>query len=200
MASAFLLVWGEFVDEEVDGVDIGVAVEEEAIGTQAVTAGAPDLLVIAFQVFGQVVMENEADIGFINAHTESDGGDDDGDVVTDKLLLVETAVGVVEAGVVGEGVPAVALELLGELVDLAAGGAVDNAGLLLVVVEEGEGLFKATRFGGDGEEKVFTIEAGDKFISIGDGKALFNVGADLFGGGGGDGEADGVGELLADGG
>jgi len=45
----------------------------------------------SLRYFGQVVVQHEAHIRLIDTHTESDGGDDDLDVVVDEGFLVAAA-------------------------------------------------------------------------------------------------------------
>ena len=85
-AFAFGVV-GDLVDEVAVFLSIAAGVEEEAVGRFAVAAGAPGFLVVAFEVFGKVSVDDEADVGFVDAHAEGDGGDDDGAVVADEGFL-----------------------------------------------------------------------------------------------------------------
>ena len=55
-------------------------------------------------------MDDVADVGFVDAHAEGDGGADDLGFVADEGLLVFGALGGIEAGVVGDGVDALGLE------------------------------------------------------------------------------------------
>ena len=47
------------------------------IDGRAVAAGAADLLAVALEALGQVVVVDVADVGLVDAHAEGDGGDDD---------------------------------------------------------------------------------------------------------------------------
>ena len=50
------------------------AVQQQGLGRQAVAPGAPGLLVIALDVFGQVVVHHEAHIRLVDTHAEGNGG------------------------------------------------------------------------------------------------------------------------------
>ena len=63
--------------------------------------------------------------------------------------------------------------------------------------EEGDRLRQAIGSRLHGQEKIFAVEAGDEFIGIGDMEGLLDVLAHAFGGGGGYGEADGIGKTAA---
>ena len=65
---------------------IRVAVKEDAFGRVAVAAGAPALLVVPLEAAGEVVMDDKADVGFVDTHSEGDGGDDDACLVRSALV------------------------------------------------------------------------------------------------------------------
>ena len=51
-------------------------------------------------------MDDGADVGFVDAHAEGDGGDDDFELAGEEVALDALACGGVEAGVVGGGAAA----------------------------------------------------------------------------------------------
>ena len=73
-----------FVDEKAQLLSVSIAVQQQAMSRQPIPPGAPDLLVIAFNAFGQVMVQNKAHIRFIDPHPEGDSGDDDLDIVVDE--------------------------------------------------------------------------------------------------------------------
>ena len=66
-----------FFEEELLEAAVGEAVEEDGAGGEAVATGAAYLLVVAFDGAGQGDVDDGADVGFVDAHAEGDGGDDD---------------------------------------------------------------------------------------------------------------------------
>ena len=76
------------IDEVSQLGDIAVAVQQQAVRRQAVAPGAADLLVIAFDALGQVVMHDKAHVGLVDAHAKGDRGHDDLHIVADEQLLV----------------------------------------------------------------------------------------------------------------
>ena len=54
---------------------------------RAVAAGAADFLVVALDVFGQVVVNHPAHVALVDAHAEGDGGHDHLQVVLQKGFL-----------------------------------------------------------------------------------------------------------------
>ena len=78
---------------------------------------------------GQVEVGDEAHVGLVDAHAEGDGGDHDDAVLAQEAALVGGAHCGVQAGVVGQGVDAVARHRNSAVcLDLAPRQAVDDAG------------------------------------------------------------------------
>ena len=96
-----LLLIRDTVDEAVQPHGVGWAVEEHAFARQAVSAGAARFLVITLDVLGQVMVQDEPDVGLVDAHAERDGRDDDLDLVLDEEVLSPGAFRRIESGVVG---------------------------------------------------------------------------------------------------
>src|SRR5699024_6289400 len=88
--------------------------------------GAPRLLVVAFQVFGHIVVDHEPDVGLVDAHAKGVGGHHHLDPVEQKILLVLAAAGGVHLAVVGRGPDAQPLQHGGGLLHLADGAAIDD--------------------------------------------------------------------------
>ena len=88
------------------------AVEENAVGGEAVASGAPGFLVVAFYGVGHIVVGDHADVGLVYAHAEGDGCDDDGNLVADEAFLGSLPEVGVQSGVIGPGVYAVPCEFL----------------------------------------------------------------------------------------
>ena len=82
---------------------VGVAVEEDGAGGQAIAAGAADLLVEGFDGGGERGVDDGADVGLVDAHAEGDGGDDDLELAGLEVALDALADAGLEAGVVGGG-------------------------------------------------------------------------------------------------
>ena len=77
-----------FLDEPLLLDGVARAEEQQALGREAVPSGAPGFLVIALDVFGQIVMDDEADVGLVDAHAEGDGGADHPHFVAQEKFLV----------------------------------------------------------------------------------------------------------------
>ena len=75
-------------------------IEHQAARGLAVAAGAARLLVIGLQAAGQIVVDDEADVGLVDAHAEGVGGGDDLDPAAHEGLLGLAAVVGQQAGVI----------------------------------------------------------------------------------------------------
>ena len=155
------------VEEEVVHLAVGEAVEQDGAGGQAVAAGAADLLVEGFDGCGQGGVDDGADIGFVDAHAEGDGGDDDFELAGLEAALDALADGGFEAGVVGGG-REVMVEFGGEFFGGLAGGGVDDGGAGGCVAEEFGGELVAARLGhlDDFDGEVGAAEAVDEECGI----------------------------------
>ena len=167
------------------------------MGWQAVAAGAPDLLVVALDAFGQVVMHHEAHIGLVDAHPEGDRRHDDLDIIPDEGFLVAAALIILQPGMVGADGIAFAGEGFAQFIHLPPGETVDDAGLILVTFQKAYGLDGGVALGCDFDIQVFPVEAGYELIRVGKVQGGFDVAAYARGGGGGQRQADRLRELPA---
>ena len=78
------MVIGHFVDEVRLLCGVTGGKEQQAIAREAVATGAAGFLIVAFDVFGQVVVDDPADVGLVDAHAEGDGRADDPHLVTEE--------------------------------------------------------------------------------------------------------------------
>ncbi|CAI8346638.1 MAG: Uncharacterised protein [Cryomorphaceae bacterium] len=61
--------------------------EQDGLCFEAVTTATADLLVVALNVFGHVVVNDEAHVRFVNPHPEGYGGTDNFYTVVHKVFL-----------------------------------------------------------------------------------------------------------------
>ena len=90
------------------------------MGAQAIPPGAADLLVIAFDALGQVVMQHKAHVGLVDAHAKGDGGHDDLHIIADEQLLIVFALFIGQPGVIGAHRKPFALQQAGQVIHLFA--------------------------------------------------------------------------------
>lgn len=85
----FSLKGGEIVLEihGLEGLLIGVTVEENTLRKEAVSARSAALLVVVLKAFGEGVMYDESDIWFVDAHSKGDCGHDNMNLIVHPLFL-----------------------------------------------------------------------------------------------------------------
>ena len=83
------------------------AEKQNTFARQTVAARAAGFLIIAFDVFRQIVVDDEADVRLVDAHAERDGRADHAHVVAQKKFLMLAAFLRREAGVIRLGAHAV---------------------------------------------------------------------------------------------
>ena len=118
--------------------DVGIVVEQQGVGRQAVAPRPAYLLIETLYAFGQVVVNDPPDVALVDAHAEGDGRHDDLDAVADEVGLRGVAFVGAEAGVVGRSRYAVGAQFGGEFVGRLARKAVDYAALPFMGCDEAE--------------------------------------------------------------
>src|SRR5260221_667093 len=164
------------VEQLHQGHDVGHAIGHPGIGRQPVAAGAAGLLVIGLEALRRVEMGDEADIGLVDAHAEGDGGDDDDSFLLEEAVLVALPHRGVEPGMIGQREPALHRQPVGDLLDLAPGLAIDDAGIGAVLLgEEGEKLCLGVLLGDDAVADIRSVEAGGEDARLAEPQPLDDV-------------------------
>ena len=73
--------------------DIARAEQQHAFARQPVAAGPPGLLIIALQIFRQIVMHHKANVRFVDPHSERNRRSDHPNVVAQECFLMFRALG-----------------------------------------------------------------------------------------------------------
>ena len=118
------------------GNDILQAIDHPRVGRQAVAPGAAGFLVIGLDALRQVEMRDEAHVRFVDAHAEGDGGNDDDAFFVEETRLVGGAHVRSEAGVIRQRGQALRGEPGGDFVHALARQAIDDAGVVGVLVAD----------------------------------------------------------------
>src|SRR5690606_40797854 len=113
-------------------------VAEPGLRGHAVAARTAGLRVVALDRLGQVDMGDEAHVGLVDAHAEGDRRHHHHAVALQEPALVLGAYLRLHAGVVGQGVDAGLLQLVGDRLDPAAGEGIDDPTLAAVAGQEVE--------------------------------------------------------------
>ncbi len=134
-------------------------------------------------------MGHEADVRFVDAHAEGDGGDHDQAVLAQEAGLVALAGLAVEARVVREGGDAVGHQEVRGFLDGGAGEAVDDPGVAGVLgAEQVEELLAGFFLRGDAVLDVRAVEARDELAALAQVEAREDFLARGVGRGGGEGD------------
>ncbi len=78
---AYASILASFLDQKFGAALISIRVVYDALGTLAVAAGPPRLLVVALDRLGQSEVDDKSHVGLVDAHAERHGGHDDLDAV-----------------------------------------------------------------------------------------------------------------------
>ena len=124
-----LVAAAELGGEAVVRDHVGPRIEQHAIARQSVAAGASDLLIVAFDRARHVPVDDVADIGFVDAHAERNGGDHHLELVARKGVLEPIARRRFHAGVVGGGADAALAQMLGQRLARLPRQRIDDAAL-----------------------------------------------------------------------
>ena len=166
---------------------VGVVVEQDALAGQAVPPGPAGFLIVAFQRLGQAVVNHQADVRLVDAHTESDGGNDNRHPVADKILLGLAAGIGVQAGVVRAGSQAPGVQVISQFLGFPAGKAVDDGGLLALFLQQGQQSAPGVALGHYGVAEVVPVKARQENPPLLQIQLADDVGAHPFRSGGGEG-------------
>lgn len=186
---------GVAISEVGEGAEIVLAGQEFAVGRFSVAPGPANFLGVVFERFGEIEMVDRANVGFVDAHPEGDGGANHGDRAGHEGVLDFRARFGAKSGVVGSGEDVVFFEEGSERFRAVLEGGVDDGGLsgrcLKFFEEVGSAFVVGER--GDGEIEVGAIEG--ELVVVGglDVKITADIAGDLRGGGGG--EAENAGDL-----
>lgn len=128
------------LEEELVRLAVDEVVHEHRAGF-AVTAGAANLLVVALDAAGEREMEHRSHVGFVDAHAERDGGDDDVEVAVEERGLRLFTRLVRQTRVVRRDAQA-AREDFGGGFGALAGGGVDDGGRAALLEQPLERAFR----------------------------------------------------------
>ena len=156
-----LLRVGLFLDELRLLDDISGAEEQQTLTRQTVASGAARFLVVALDVFRQVVMNHEAHVRFVDAHAERDGGANHPDFIAQKQLLIAGAVAGLHASVIRRGLHAIGGQPCGDALGRLAALAVNDSALVRARANERERLFVGSGLRRDAVGEVGPVEARD---------------------------------------
>ena len=107
--------------------EVFFTIERDTFAFTTITTCTSSLLIVAFEALGHVVVDDITHIGFVDAHSESDGSYDDIDIFLEEGVLILAAHSRVHAGMIGQRLDVVGLKYLGEFLNLLAREAIDDS-------------------------------------------------------------------------
>ncbi len=110
---------------------VGIIEQQLAYRRFSISARPASLLIVGFERTRDIEMRDEAQIRAIDAHTKRIGRDHDVALALFKLILSSPPRFILDATMIIHYLHAPRLELLGDLFDAFAGGAINDPGLML---------------------------------------------------------------------
>ncbi len=179
-------------DEGFHPVDVRRREEQYTLGGQAVAPGAADFLVVALEVLRKVVVDDEPDVGLVDAHAEGDGGHHDEDVVAHETLLVVVPLSIRQTRVVGADGKPLRRECRAQGIHPFSRRAINDAGIVGVPAEDLHRLTHRIVLVYNPDEKILPVEARHEFPRCVEAQRAPDVPAYARGGGRRERDADGV--------
>ena len=165
--------------------DVLVAVERDALGVLAVSAGPSGLLIIALDAFRDVVVDDKAHVGLVNAHPERYCRHDDLHVLhQEPVLILGTGLGV-QPGMVRKRTYSVDIQKIRHLLNFLAAQAVYDPGLATVLLDVPDDVLVWTDLLTNLIVKIRPVERGLENRRVHDPEVLLDVILHLRGGRGG---------------
>ena len=107
--------------------------ESEADAFSAVSASSACLLIIAFEALGNVVVDDVADVGFVDAHTKSNGSNDDVDALHEEVVLCLCPIDRLHSCMISACLDVVGSQHFREFLYTTTAQAIDDAALTLIL-------------------------------------------------------------------
>ena len=149
--------------------------EQEAIAGQPISAGASGFLVVAFDVFRQIVVNNPAHVGFVDAHSECDRGADDARLVTNEEFLILRPLVVGEARVIRYRGESPLREALCKAICRGPRGAIDDPAIHRPRFDEVQDLLRWLVFWNDAVGEVRTVEARHENLRFTEAQMFYDI-------------------------
>ena len=183
LATDVLLGHGLSLHELLEFLQVLIGIEGDADALAAVAAGTSRLLIVAFEALRDVVVDDEAHIGFVDAHAKSNGGDDDVDALHQEVVLRLGTCLRVEACMIGGSLDVVGLQHGCQLLHLLSRKTIDDAALAGILLDETDDLLvDVLRLLPHLVIKVRAVEGALELNGSDDAQTLLDIGAHLIGG------------------
>jgi hypothetical protein len=198
--AVFFLGAADAVDKESVQAIVFLLPEDVAVRGQSIAPGAAGLLIELFDAFGQAEADHGADVGFVDAETESDRADEHASFFGHPLFLILAARGSVHLAVIADGGDAVFFKEIDDFAYTGHRWGVDDD---VAVFHFFYGFDDTVVLHGslalaDEVAEVFAAEAGNGFQGVAEVELVDDVVADLLGGACGEGRDGMIGEEAAE--
>ena len=157
-------------------------VDEQTLGLEAVSPGAPGLLLVVLERPRRPRVDDEPDVGPVDPHPERHGGDHDVCALAEERVLVAGALRVREAGVIRKRVDTDLLQPCRQRVDFLPRRAVDDPGLPAMTFEHVEQLALERRPGQRPVHEIRPIEPANELRRVFESELDRDVAPDARGG------------------
>ena len=128
--SLLFLRIGNFLDKVCLFGGVARAEQKQTIRWKAIAPGASGFLIVALDVFWQVMMDDPADVGFVYAHAKGNRCTNDPSFIPEKKVLVFGAHGSIQARVVRSCCQATRSEGRSDALGTRARSAINNPALV----------------------------------------------------------------------
>ena len=146
-----------------------------------VTTGAAGLLMVTFERIAHGVVDDEAHVRLVNAHTEGNGRHNHINFLHQEFVLILRPGLGVQTCVVRKGLDAVDIEFLGEFLNLLAAKAVDYAGFSRILADIFDDVLLRIDLVANLIEEIGAVEGRLEDGGVLDAEVLHNVALDLRG-------------------
>ena len=182
-AGDFLLARiGFFIDEPSLLDNVAGAEEQHAFAGQSVAARAAGFLVVALDVFRQVVVDHEADVRLVDPHAEGDGRADHADVVAQKQLLMLAAFLGRQARMIRAGLNAIGAKEFSQFFGAVTTLTIHNAAVMRSRPQKLQDLGRRLGFCHHPVGEIGPVETGDVTFGIAQAQLRQDIGAHPMGG------------------
>ena len=160
LVNGFVLGFVAALNQKLGHAHILSAVQQNTVGRLTVSTGTAGFLIVALHIFRHIIVDNERYVGFVDTHAKCVGCDHNGLAVVQKIVLILAALVRIEARVIADGGQTAAEQQIADLLHVFAGGAVDDAALVLALVQQ---LQQLHALGGrlfDSKIQIWTVKTG----------------------------------------
>ena len=107
-------------------LQVFIGIKSDALALTAIAAGSSGFLVISFEAFGNIIMDDIPYVGFVDPHTKSNGSNDHVCFFHQERILIARTLLRIHAGMIRERFDTVCFQDIGKLFHLLTAQTIDN--------------------------------------------------------------------------